>query len=544
MEAGIPWYTDAVIYGIDVEKFADGNGDGIGDFVGLAEKVPYIAELGVTCIWLLPFFASPDRDNGYDVSDYYHIGTRVGTAADFLAFLHKAGEHGIRVIIDLVANHTSNEHPWFEAARRDEKSHFRDYYVWSPDPPPVEPGTHSIFPGEETSVWTYDEVARAYYFHKFYHFQPDLNIANPAVRAEIERVIDYWLSLGISGFRIDAAPLVIGQNGLERANPTDPHGILRDLSAYVAQRRPGGLLLGEVNLQPEEMGRYFGEGDQLGLLFNFMMACYIFGAMARQDATPIYKGLGLLPEPPAHCGWANFLRNLDELDFSQVPEDLKEDVFKAFAPDEAMQAFGRGVRRRLAPMLGGDQRRIELAISLVISMRGAPLLVYGDEIGMGEDLSQEGRSAVRTPMQWDGEANAGFSSAAAGKLVQTPIAKGAFSYRRVNVARQKEDPASLLNRTKRLIMARRSHQIFSRGRALRLECSDKAVFAHGFEDGAELMILLHNLSDRKTSAVVDLGPSAAVLSDLFNGDEIAADTALKVEIEPFGYRWLGGQRRM
>ena len=542
MEAGVPWYNDAVIYGIDVEKFADGNDDGIGDFVGLAGKIAYIAELGVTCIWILPFFASPDRDNGYDVSDYYRVGQRVGTTADFLAFLHKAGEHGIRVIIDLVANHTSNEHPWFEAARRDEKSLFRNYYIWSPDPPPVEPGTHSIFPGEETSVWTYDEVARAYYFHKFYHFQPDLNIANPAVREEIERVVDYWLSLGISGFRIDAAPLVIGQNGLERANPTDPHGILRDLSAYVARRRPDGLLLGEVNLQPEEMGRYFGKGDQLGLLFNFMMACYIFGAMARQDATPIYQGLGLLPEPPTRCGWANFLRNLDELDFSQVPEDLKTDVFKAFAPEEAMQVYGRGVRRRLAPMLEGDQRRVELALSLVISMRGAPLLVYGDEIGMGEDLSQHGRNAVRTPMQWNDQTNAGFSRAAANKLVQTPIAKGKFSYKKVNVARQEEDSASLLNRTRRLIMTRRNHPIFRTGRELRLECSDKAVFAHGFEDGAELMVLLHNLSDRTVSAVVELGPSAATLSDLFSGEDVAADNGLKVELEPFGYRWLAGKR--
>jgi maltose alpha-D-glucosyltransferase/alpha-amylase len=544
MPADSPWYTDAVIYGIDVEKFADGNGDGIGDFIGLAERMPYIADLGVTCVWLLPFYGSPGRDNGYDVSDYYAIHPRVGTRDDFLDFLHRAGEHGIRVIIDLVANHTSNAHPWFEAARRDEESRYRDYYVWSADPPPVEPETHSIFPGEETSVWTYDEVARAYYFHKFYSFQPDLNIANRQVRAEIERVIDYWLAFGVSGFRIDAAPLIIADNGLQRTNPKDPHGVLREMTEYVRSRRPDGLLLGEVNMPAEDLQRYFGEGDQLGLLFNFTLACYTFAAIAEEKAQPIHDAVSLLPEPPHGCGWANFLRNLDELDFSRVPMELREPVFKAFAPQEDMRAFGRGIRRRMAPMFGGDQRRIELAFAIIASLRGAPLFVYGDEIGLGEDLSQRGRNAVRTPMQWDSGRNGGFSTAAAGKLVQKPLEKGPFSYKAVNVEDQKNDPESLLNHIKRLITVRRQTKLFGRGRPIRLKCADPAIFAHGFEDGNEAIFLVHNLSGKAVTVPLDIAAKdSEALTDLFSDKPVTADEIGAFKLAPYGYRWLASRRQ-
>lgn len=543
MPADNLWYTDAVIYGIDVEKFADGNGDGIGDFIGLTERMPYIADLGVTCVWLLPFFGSPHRDNGYDVSDFYAIHPRTGTRAEFLDFLHRAGEHGIRVIIDLVANHTSNEHPWFEAARRDDKSRYRNYYVWSGDPPPVEPETHSIFPGEETSVWTYDEVARAYYFHKFYSFQPDLNIANPEVRREIERVVDYWLAFGISGFRIDAAPLIIADNGLERTNPRDPHGVLREMTAYVRKRRPDGLLLGEVNMPAEELQRYFGEGDQLGLLFNFNSACYTFAALAQEKAQPIHDSVSLLPEPPHGCGWANFLRNLDELDFSRVPMELREPVFKEFAPKEEMRAFGRGIRRRLAPMLKGDKRRIELAFAIIASLRGAPLFVYGDEIGLGEDLSMPGRDAVRPPMQWTSGKNGGFSTAPGSKLVQKPIETGPFSFKSVNVEDQKADPDSLLNRIKRLITVRRQTKIFGRGRPIRIKCEHEAVFAHGLEDGNEALFLIHNLCGDPVTMPLDIADKdAKTLTDLFSEKPVQREELEALALEPYGYRWLKSRR--
>jgi maltose alpha-D-glucosyltransferase / alpha-amylase len=539
VEPNIPWYLDAVIYGIDVEKFADGNGDGIGDFIGLTEKLPYITGLGVTCIWLLPFYGSPDRDNGYDVSDFYAINPKVGTRADFLEFLHRAGEQGIRVIIDLVVNHTSNEHPWFEAARRDDKSRYRDYYVWSADPPSVAHGATSIFPGEEPKVWTYDEVARSYYFHKFYHFQPDLNIANEEVRREILRVVDYWLAFGVSGFRVDAAPLIIGDNGLEHANPRDPHGVLRELESYMQQRRSDGVLLGEVNLPAKELERYFGAGDQLGLLFNFTLACYVFAALATEKAGPVEEAIAQLPEPPSGCGWANFLRNLDELDFSRVPQDLKETVFEAFAPDKEMQVFDRGVRRRIAPMLDGDQKRIELAFSIIMSMRGSPLFVYGDEIGIGEDLSKHGRNAVRVPMQWSSRRNAGFSDAPKSKLVQAPVDEGRFSYERLNVEAQKEDGNSLLNGVKRLIGFRRKQRIIVKGRFVRLPSVDPGLLIHGYEHSGDMLLVIHNLTGKDIVADVPLqGLTKGSLYDLVSETPYGVDGSLKLTVPGYGYIWL------
>jgi maltose alpha-D-glucosyltransferase/alpha-amylase len=540
----LSWYNEAVIYGIDVEKFADGNGDGIGDFVGLAEKLPYLSDLGITCIWLLPFYRTPDRDNGYDVSDFYSINPDVGTFDDFLTFLHKAGEHGIRVIMDLVVNHTSDEHPWFQAARRDNHSRYRDYYVWSADPPPVAPGAKSIFPGEVDSLWTYDEVARAYYFHNFYDFQPELNFANPQVREEILRIVDYWLAFGISGFRLDAAPLIIADKGLEHANPRDPHGILMELASYLKARRPSGVLLGEVNMPPEETGQYFGEGDQLQLLFNFMLACYVFAGMAKEDAGPINHALSLLPEPPAGCGWANFLRNLDELDFSRVPPDLKEAVFKAFAAKKEMQVFDRGVRRRLAPMLDGDQRRVEMALSIIFSLRGPPLIVYGDEIGIGEDLDQPGRTAVRIPMQWSAERNAGFSEAPASKLKVKPVDNGPFSYKKVNVEEQRKDPGSLYHTIKRLIAIRRTEPLFVQGRPVRLSASDPAVMVHGFEDAGKLLLIVHNLAGRAVEAEVHLGGmEAEAFIDMIEDTTHKAKPRLRLKLKPYQYLWLSSNGR-
>ncbi|MBX5092935.1 alpha-amylase family protein [Rhizobium lentis] len=533
------WYEEAVIYSVDVEKFADGNDDGIGDFIGLTEKVPYLSELGITCIWLLPFYRSPDRDNGYDVSDFYSINPKVGTLDDFLTFLHSAGEHGIRVIVDLVVNHTSDQHPWFQAARRDDETRYRGYYVWSADPPPVAPGAKSIFPGEAESLWTYDQVARAYYFHSFYEFQPELNAANPQVREEMLRIVDYWTAFGISGFRLDAAPLIIADKGLEHANPRDPHGILRQIGSYLQSRRPGGVLVGEVNLPPEASDAFFGEGEQLQLLLNFMLACYLFAGFAREDASSINHGLSLLPEPPPGCGWVNFLRNLDELDFSRVSAELKKNVFDAFAPKEEMQAFGRGIRRRVAPMLSGDQRRIELAFSIIFSLSGPPLIVYGDEIGIGEDLSQSGRNTVRVPMQWSAEKNAGFSGANAGKLCQPIVADGPFSFKRVNVADQSKDPDSLLNGIRRFISLRRNQPIFTKGRMVRLSAADPAVLVHGFEDAGALLLLVHNLAGRPIETEINFaGMQPRRFRDLIGDVEYEGITQTRLELEPYAYHWF------
>ena len=534
-----PWHLDAVIYAIDVKRFADSNGDGIGDFIGLKQKLDYIADLGVTCIWLLPFYRSPGEDNGYDVSDYYQIDDGLGTIEDFLDFLHAAGEHGIRVIIDLVVNHTSNRHPWFEAARRDEKSRYRPYYVWSSDPPPVKGGDKSVFPDQEKTVWTYDEVARAYYYHKFYRFQPDLNTANPDVLEEIERVMDYWLALGVSGFRLDAIPFVIGQNGLREADPGDPAGILERLNRYVQERRPGGIVVGEVNLPPEETYRYFGDGDQLGLLFNFLTPCYIFAALAEEDAARISEALAILPEPPAGCGWANFLRNLDELDFSQVPADIRAAAFEAFAKEEGVIVHDRGIRRRLAPMLEGDQQRIAMALSLMLSLPGASMIVYGDEIGMGDDLRQPDRIGVRIPMQWSAKRNGGFSSAAPSKLIQPAIETGPFSYRSVNVETQLADPGSLLNVTRRLIGARREIARLLRGRPVALRGNNRQVQVRASGNGVDMVLVAHNLSPERQEVdlTFDHGWDADFI-DLLGGPKLEGKGGLKLTLPGYGFAWL------
>ncbi|HWU16880.1 MAG TPA: alpha-amylase family protein [Devosia sp.] len=537
-----PWYLDAVFYAIDVKRFADSNDDGLGDFPGLTGKIPYLADLGVTCIWLLPFFTSPGRDNGYDVSDYYRIDPRLGSTADFLDFVHAAGERGIRVVIDLVANHTSNEHPWFEAARRDAHSRYRDYYVWSEEAPPVMADDHSVFPDEEPTVWTYDAVAHAYYYHKFYRFQPDLNTGNPAVLDAIERIMDYWLSLGVAGFRLDAIPFVIGQNGLSRADPDDPDGVLQRFNAYIEERRPGGLLLGEVNLPPAETGRFFGRGDQIGLLFNFLTPCYIFAGLANEKAARIAEAVDLLPEPPPDCGWAHFLRNLDELDFSQVPQDVKAEAFAAFAPDPGMVVHDRGIRRRIASMLGGNQARIAMALSLMFSLPGASVLVYGDEIGMGDDLSQPDRISVRSPMQWNDGKNGGFSKAAPSRLVQ-PMIEGQFSPKHVNVENQADDPASLLAAIKALIRAKRQVTKLLRGRTFPISGAPDAVHVRGVGDGVNLVITLHNLSGRQQKVSLALGDHfAADLADLLGTETFKVRNRLDLTLPPYGYRWLCGAK--
>ena len=536
-----PWYLDAVIYAVDVKRFADSDGDGIGDFRGLIDKLPYVAELGVTCLWLLPFFRSPGGDNGYDISDYLSIDPRLGSTDDFLDFLHLAGEYGIRVVLDLVINHTSDQHPWFVAARRDEQSRYRNYYVWSADPPPVKGGDQSVFPDQEPTVWTYDDTARAYYYHKFYRFQPDLNTSNPDVLDEIERVMDYWLSLGVSGFRLDSIPFVIGQNGLKQADPADPAGIMERLDGFVKHRRPGGVLLGEVNLPPEETSRYFGDGNQLGLLFDFMTPCYVFAALASEDSQLIERALTLLAEPPPRCGWANFLRNLDELDFSQVPSSIKDIAFDAYATDKKAIVHDRGIRRRLAPMLNGDHARIAMVLSLLLSLPGAPVLIYGDEIGLGDDLDRPDRQSVRVPMQWSAKRHGGFTTAAPARHIQPMVSEGPYSYRAVNVAAQAEQQESLLNRVKRLIIMRRQVAALLRARAVPVRTNSQAVFARASGNGVDTVLTLHNLSSQtqQVEVAIDMGQPTEFV-DLLDGKKISMQDRIEVELPGNGYVWMKG----
>lgn len=531
------WYKNAVIYGLDVATFQDSNGDGVGDFPGLCRRLDYLADLGVTCLWLLPMFPTPDRDNGYDVMDYFGIDPRLGTFDDFLMFVRKAGERGLRVILDLVMDHTSNEHPWFRAARHDPASRFRRYYTWTDMPPPTEPGQGNIFAGQESSVWTFDEIAGQYYYHRFYHFEPDLDVTCPEVREEIKRVIDFWLSFGISGFRVDAVSHMI-ESPLPSPDPAlrhDAHHILRDLRAFTSSRRADAALLGEADVEPNELAAFFGEGNELHLLYNFLLDNYLFLALATGRAEPIGRALRLLPSIPEGCQWVNFLRNLDELDLERLTEDERESVYDAFAPDQEMRIFGRGIRRRLAPMLG-DRRRLELAMSLLFSLPGAPMLVYGDEIGMGDDLSLDGRNAVRTPMQWSKARHGGFSTAPTRTLTMPVVAKGPFRYRQVNVEAQAGDPESILNAIKRFIRLRRECPEWGSGLCRVWQTGEPSVFVHSCEWRGKRLVAAHNFANKSGIVHLEQEPHHTLVP-LCSSRHREAPAPPRLELDPYGYVW-------
>ncbi|UPV76303.1 alpha-amylase family protein (plasmid) [Halorussus limi] len=517
------WYENATFYAIDVEAFADAEGDGVGDFGGLTDRLDYLHSLGIDCIWLLPFYPSPNRDNGYDVTDYYGVDDRHGTLGDFVEFVREADRRGIRVIIDLVVNHTSDQHPWFRRAREDPDSKHRDFYVWREDLPD-EPDPHRgpVFPGEEDNVWSYDEEAEAFYYHRFYHYQPDLNLANPAVREEIRKIMGFWLELGVSGFRVDAATLMIdNKGGLESTKLDDPHGVLRDMRHFVERRGDDAILFAEADDAPEHLGDYFGgttgrpasaaessdelgEGDEMNVLLNFLLDAYLVLALAEREADPIREVLDLLPPTPEGGQWANFLRNYDELNVGRLSAADQQTVFDQFAPDEEMRIYGRGIRRRLAPMLDGDGDRLRLAYSLLFSLPGAPLLVYGDEIGMGDDLDLPGRSAVRTPMQWSDERNAGFSTADPEDLVRPVVAGGEYGYESVNVADQRGDPDSLLQWFSRLTRLRSECPEIGNGDCEILDVDDHAVFAHRMTSDHGSVVAVHNLDETETAVSLEL----------------------------------------
>ena len=408
------WYQEAVIYCVEVASFQDSDGDGCGDLRGLISRLDYLGRLGITCLWLNPIHPSPLRDNGYDVSDFYGIDPRLGSLGDFAELTRRAHERGIKIVLDLVVNHTSDEHPWFQSARRSPESPFRDWYVWSAEEPPNKhQGT--VFPGEQTETWTNDPMAGAWYFHRFYDFQPDLNWSNPDVRSEIAKIMGFWLQLGASGFRIDAAPFVIE----EVAPGVDPgpkdFTILDSWRSETQWQAGDSVLLCEANVPPSDVTAFAGSrpdapSDRAQMMFDFLLNPRMWLALARQDAEPLVEGLTSAVRLPPGAQWVSFLRNHDELDLSRLTDEQRGDAFRAFAPRADMRLYGRGIRRRLAPMLKGDQRRIELAYALQFAMPGTPALRYGEEIGMGENLALDGREAVRTPMQWDDGADGGFST--------------------------------------------------------------------------------------------------------------------------------------
>ena len=536
------WWKSAVIYCLDVETFLDSDNDGVGDFQGLIRQVDYLAGLGVTCLWLMPFYPSPGRDDGYDISDFFGVDGRLGTLGDFVQLVRHANDRGLKVVVDLVINHTSDEHPWFQAARADSDSPYRSFYVWR-DEPADEP-TGIAFPDRETSNWEKDEEAGQYFLHRFYRFQPDLNVANPAVRDEIAKIVGFWLQLGVSGFRMDAVPFLLETEGLTEAVEGDPQDWLRELRAFAVRRRGEAMLLGEVNAELKAIARFFGDedGDQLHMQFAFLLNQHLWLALAREDAEPLEAVIRSLPVPPPDNTWATFLRNHDELSLDKLTGPQRQEIFDAFGPDESMQLYGHGLRRRTAAMLGGDGPRLRMAWSLMFSLPGSPVIFMGDEIGMGENLDLPDRMSVRVPMQWSDDPNGGFSGADAGDLVR-PVCQGPLGAKRVNVAAQRRDPGSLLNWMERMIRRRKETPELGWGASTLIETAAPSLFAHRCDWQGSTVVAVHNLSGSKASATLDLGLAGNGefrIDDLLFGRDHKPnrDGTLDVELDGHGYLWL------
>ncbi|WP_238016276.1 alpha-amylase family protein [Dactylosporangium sp. AC04546] len=535
------WYTESVIYCLDVETFQDSDGDGIGDFQGLIGRLDYLTRLGINCLWLHPIHPTPGRDDGYDATDFYGVDPRLGTLGDFAELLHQAANRGIKVIIDLVVNHTSDEHPWFQSAVASKDSPYRDWFVWS-DTEPADRHQGMVFPGEQSETWTYHRKARAWYYHRFYDFQPDLNFANPQVRAEIKKVLAFWIQLGVAGFRMDAVPFIIELT--EPGNPESPMDFdyLSELRQHVQWRRGDAVLLAEANVEPEALPQYFGDpggsGNRIHMLFDFMLNGRLVLALARQNPEPVIEWLRTTPKLPPGGQWATFLRNHDEIDLSRLTAEQREDVFTEFGPDENMRLYDRGIRRRLGPMLGGDRRRLELAYSLQFSLRGTPVLRYGEEIGMGEDLSQVGRYAIRTPMQWSYATNGGFSEA---PPIRPVISAGPYGYKSVNVTAQRHDDQSLLAWFERMIRTLRESPEVGGGTCTAIDQPlPPGVLVHRADGPTGTMVFLHNLGPE--AATVDL---SALHAEAHHPNAVFADRDYPevgdlsaLDLGPYGYRWI------
>jgi trehalose synthase len=538
------WWMSAVYYCLDIETFYDGNGDGIGDIGGLVERIDHLDQLGVTCLWLMPFYPSPNLDDGYDITDYYAVDPHLGSLGDLVVLIRAAKGRGLRVIVDLVVNHTSDRHPWFRSARARRDSPFRDFYVWRDDAPPTTKDA-VVFPDAEDSIWSYDERAGQYYLHHFYSHQPDLNIANPAVRDEICKVAGFWLELGVDGFRVDAVPFLVETGELPDAPELDPHELLRDIRAFISRRRGDACLLGEVNLPPDELVTYFGQqpGDEIQVMFNFPVMQATFLALARCDARPLADAIAATPPKPSGCQWANFLRNHDELTLDQLSDSERQEVFDAFGSEEHMQLFGRGLRRRVPPMFGGDEARVRMAYSLMLSLPGAPVLFYGEEIGMGENLDIEGRLSVRTPMQWTPGTNGGFSTARRSRL-RRPLPDGRYGPLAVNVAEQRRDDRSMLTWMEQLIRRRRQTPELSWGDCEVLDTGHPGVFAHRCAGPDRTVIAVHNLSAEPCEIAIPIDEEHDQVTDLLEGDAQPwkpDDGLLRVTFGPYAFRWFTTQ---
>jgi maltose alpha-D-glucosyltransferase/alpha-amylase len=535
------WYKDAVIYQIHIKSFFDANNDGVGDFPGLIQKLDYIAALGVTAIWLLPFYPSPRRDDGYDIAEYRNVHPEYGNMADVRKLIHAAHERGIRVITELVINHTSDQHPWFQRARKAKAgSAARNYYVWSETDQKYQ-GTRIIFVDTEKSNWTWDEEAKAFYWHRFFSHQPDLNFDNPRVIVEVLRIMRFWLDLGVDGLRLDAVPYLIERDGTNNENLPETHEILRKLRAAMDDHAPGRMLLAEANQWPEDAQQYFGNGDECHMSFHFPLMPRMYMAIAQEDRFPITDIMRQTPEIPANCQWAIFLRNHDELTLEMVTDAERDYLWTTYAADKRAR-INLGIRRRLAPLMEHDRRRIELMNGLLLSMPGTPVIYYGDEIGMGDNIHLGDRDGVRTPMQWSPDRNGGFSRANPADLVLPPVMDPLYGFDAVNVEAQAGDQHSLLNWTRRMLAVRKRNQAFGRGAQVFLYPANRKVLAYlRILGGEEIILCVYNLSRTAQAVELDLSHYAGhVPVDLLGGSAFPPIGQLSylLTMPPFGFYWF------
>jgi trehalose synthase len=536
------WWKSAVIYCLDIETFYDSDGDGVGDLGGLADRIDYLAELGITCLWLMPFYPSPDRDDGYDITDFYGVDPRLGNHGQLVEVIRTAHDRGINVIADLVVNHTSDRHPWFQASRRSTSNRYRDHYVWRDTEPP-DTSKLVVFPDQEDSIWELDARTGEWYLHNFYKHQPDLNLSNPAVVDEILRVIGFWLELGFDGFRVDGIPFLEqhAENAGDAAGTVDPHELMRTIRAFLNRRAGRSMMLGEVNLPHAQQRAFFGgkAANELQMQFDFigMQATYL--SLAREDARPLVKALKQRPQIDETCQWATFLRNHDELTLDKLSDAEREEVFAAFGPDPEMQVFDRGLKRRVPGMMGGDPRRIRMAYSLMFSQPGTPTLYYGEEIGMGEDLAVDGRMAVRTPMQWSAGRNGGFSTASPGKLIQ-PVVSDACGPEHVNVVAQMHDPDSLWSFMRKLISIRRTCPELGWGTWSVVDQPERSVLVQRCQLDGSAVLTVHNFAATPVTVEVPVDPRGHDLEavDLMSDEMVPAGASATVTLDGYGFRWL------
>jgi maltose alpha-D-glucosyltransferase/alpha-amylase len=538
-DADLLWFRDAVIYQLHVKTFADSNSDGIGDFKGLTGKLDYLRDLGVDCLWLMPMYPSPFRDDGYDIADYYSIHPSYGTLDDFRAFLDAAHARRIRVITELVLNHTSDQHTWFKQARSARDNPLRDWYVWS-DTDERYKSVRIIFLDTERSNWAWDPESKAYYWHRFFFHQPDLNYDNPAVREEMWKVMSFWLELGVDGFRVDAVPYLIEREGTSCENLPETHGVMRWLRTQLDTHFPGRMLLAEANQPPEHVCEYFGDGDEFHMAFHFPLMTRMFMAVRLEDRKPLVDVVERTPEIPASCQWGIFLRNHDELTLEMVTEVEREYMYEEYGRDPVSR-LNLGIRRRLAPLLDGDRRRIELMNGIVMSMPGSPIIYYGDEIGMGDNIYLGDRNGVRTPMQWNGGWNAGFSAADPERLAQPLISNPLYGYQALNVESQLRADHSLLNWMRRLMSVRRSSHVFSRGSTTFLRPANHRVLAYLRTLGKEQVLVVCNLSSSAQAVELDLRSLAGALPIEMFGKSLfprIGELPYMLTLGPYDFFWF------